>query len=116
MRMLGRLQKGCSCPLCSRGRGWPATRIAKRAEQRQVAAETTIHGPEPVYPFTDLSDCCHGCNGDCENWGGPTCDFTCHDYRCLNCTVSVRAHGLWLGGESGGWFCSYECHAAWRES
>ena len=51
-------------------------------------------------PLEDLSDCRHGCNGDCENTGGTCrCDFTCHDNRCRNCTAKTE---MWLGG---GWFC-----------
>lgn len=33
-----------------------------------------------VDPLRDLSDCRHGCNGDCiaRGTGSEVCDFTCH--------------------------------------
>ena len=34
--------------------------------------------PRPFDPLEDLSDCRHGCNGDCMMSGSDRCDFTCH--------------------------------------
>lgn len=107
MRMLGRITKGCNCPMCRRA-DWPVTRLAKRAEHRAADREVRVTldellGPELFLPFLDPSDCQHGCNGDCEQSGGERCDFTCHDRRCENCT---RPAENWMDT---GWFCSAEC-------
>ncbi len=42
----------------------------RRTEVPQTAA--------PFDPLVDLSDCVHGCNGDCVESGSERCDFTCH--------------------------------------
>lgn len=34
--------------------------------------------PAPFVPLMDLSDCVHGCNGDCVESGSERCNFTCH--------------------------------------
>lgn len=39
--------------------------------------------PQPAVlpvPFEDLSDCAHGCNGDCMTSGSDRCNFTCHEH------------------------------------
>lgn len=42
----------------------------RRAEVPQPAAAPDL--------LADLSDCRHGCNGDCVESGSERCDFTCH--------------------------------------
>ena len=34
--------------------------------------------PPPAVPGEDLSDCMHGCNGDCVESGSDRCTFICH--------------------------------------
>jgi len=61
-------------------------RRAKRIEARQAAAEIGEQlRPQPDYdhmltlgPGLDLSDCEHGCNGDCVRIGSERCTFVCH--------------------------------------
>lgn len=105
MRMLGKITRGCGCRLCRRS-DWPVTREAKRAEQRAFAVLVAgLLAGDLRIPFTDYSDCRHGCNGECYESGGESCDFTCHENRCENCC----GPGLhWLDT---GWFCSQECWA-----
>lgn len=31
-------------------------------------------------PLEDLSDCRHGCNGYCVEFGSDRCNFTCHGF------------------------------------
>lgn len=35
--------------------------------------------PAPANPLADLSDCVHGCNGNCVESGSERCNFTCHE-------------------------------------
>ncbi|GAA3070631.1 hypothetical protein GCM10017600_56090 [Streptosporangium carneum] len=38
-----------------------------------------VMGDELAVPTDDLSDCRHGCNGDCLTAGGPhECGYACH--------------------------------------
>lgn len=88
MRMLGSYRVPGCCPGTRAGRqpgadcsgGGPlGTRKAKRIEARQVADEIAgALGTVPCSPLEDLSDCLHGCNGDCVSSGSEYCNFTCH--------------------------------------
>jgi len=85
-------------------------RERREARAGEVAELNDLLQPDLFLPFTDKSDCQHGCNGDCENWGGEgRCDFTCHDYRCENCTVQLIRPGAQNWTDKG-WFCSPECY------
>lgn len=55
------------------------TRWHKRREQRQWPRAEMPPSLLPA-PFTDESDCRHGCNGDCAVYGyaSETCDWQCH--------------------------------------
>lgn len=72
------------------------TRAAKRAEQRRLdhefAGRASWHdtgegkhwlefglAEAEGWPLYDFSDCQHGCNGDCVEYGGYRCNFTCHE-------------------------------------
>ncbi|WP_433363940.1 hypothetical protein [Streptosporangium sp. CA-115845] len=89
-RMLGRYQAPGCCPGMREGwrrtrrvdgpdcsGGGTDTRWRKRVEQREFARELrpTILLP---HPMEDLSDCRHGCNGDCLVSGSDVCTFACH--------------------------------------
>ena len=88
-RMLGR-NRHYPCPAadCTRCRSCGdgnETRAFKRVEQRELARElapeTGIEWLASLEPaLYDLSDCRHGCNGDCivTGIGSDVCDFTCH--------------------------------------
>ena len=77
-RMLGRFSYGCACRDCAPGGG---TRRQKRIEARRwMAAEGFLPAGLIPVPFTDLSDCRHGCNGSEVIAGYPSdvCDWQCH--------------------------------------
>jgi hypothetical protein len=56
-------------------------RQQRRREKHQQMAEALRSLGHLPSGLEDWSDCRHGCNGDCERWGGERCDFTCHDVR-----------------------------------
>jgi hypothetical protein len=84
-RMLGHFGSGeCGCTDCSPPRGRHSaplsSRWRKRIEARQwPAAELGPREPLPA-PFTDYSDCRHGCNGGeiVSGYGSDVCDWLCH--------------------------------------
>jgi hypothetical protein len=50
----------------------------RRLEGRQWRRTEVPQPAAPLDPLVDLSDCRHGCNGDCVESGSERCDFTCH--------------------------------------
>ncbi len=106
-RMLGRFRTGgCGCgvpgPDCSGHER--DTRKRKRAEAREVEREVRQAGAYVIpAPFTGLSDCRHGCNGDCIVLGGGSevCTFTCHPGLSPDPVRSARAAAIEAG--SGLW-------------
>lgn len=96
------------------GDGKGARRFQRHRERgefaRSLAPVTDLDWLVSLQPsLYDLSDCRHGCNGDCEKWGGEVCDFTCHPP--LPCEGDCgRLTSDWRGE---GWFCSDECVKAW---
>lgn len=90
-RLLGRYEAPGHCALNREGwtkrRRWnvrgdcdgaaTSTRWRKRVEQRAFARELRPDGLLPA-PLDDLSDCGHGCNGDCATSGSDRCRFWCH--------------------------------------
>jgi hypothetical protein len=85
--MLGRHRRLMSCgrTSCRHCAEDGATRAAKRIERREFARslqpETDDEWLRTLGPcFTDVGvDCQHGCNGDCVEFGGEQCTFTCHE-------------------------------------
>lgn len=84
--MLGRRRVPGCCPGAREGRPGPdcsggeplGTRLAKRLEAREVAAEIAGHlSREVPDPFADASDCVHGCSGS-PSCTGERCTFSCH--------------------------------------
>lgn len=81
VRMLGRYQIGwCDDPRCCPNHR--RVRKRKRAEQRAFQSalmpEASLEWLASFIPGYDLSDCRHGCNGDCLVSGSERCSFTCH--------------------------------------
>jgi hypothetical protein len=56
-------------------------RTTKRVEQRRFLARLLddLTRDAPPSPLDDLSDCEHGCNGDCLSPGSDRCNFGCHN-------------------------------------
>lgn len=47
--------------------------------EAKAAREAAWSAPDALpSPLADLSDCRHGCNGDCLTSGSDVCNFTCH--------------------------------------
>lgn len=89
-KMLGRYETPGCCPGTRSGwrrrrhlvgvdcsGGDTSTRWRKRVERREMVRELRPDGLLPD-PAEDLSDCRHGCNGDCLANGSDVCNFTCH--------------------------------------
>lgn len=83
-RMLGHYGGGeCGCADCSPPRGRHSARLSsrwrKRIEQRELEREMSRRDPLPA-PFTDYSDCRHGCNGSeiLSGHSSDICDWRCH--------------------------------------
>lgn len=76
------------CPACRTGRRTgpdcagagpiPARAVRKTEKTALRRYVDNLLGTEPHDPLVDPSDCQHGCNGMCVEFGSDRCDFTCH--------------------------------------
>jgi hypothetical protein len=73
--MLGRkVWYGSFCSCCN---GPRTVKVERVREKRAFARELHPEGGLPS-PLDDLTDCAHGCNGDCLTSGSDVCSFVCH--------------------------------------
>lgn len=82
-KMLGHYTRGPGGYKCSCCQDYDTVRWRRRIERRDLERELApVADPEwlaSIDPLVDLSDCQHGCNGDCVTSGSERCDFTCHE-------------------------------------